>query len=361
MSLLELATARGFTILRGMTAKGRITVAGLLILTLIGLVWVWLPRSAPDRLFRGKPESDWIAHLSYWDDEQVKQWRGFGPEGVRVLIRGLDKANRLLERTYRKTYRAIASKLPFGLAHLLPVPVDSTRKTRMDVVALLSSLGNDARIAVPAMGRALKDEDPDVRAWAISFFTSTEDEHALLNQLDKRQKRKLLPSLIEALQDNTPSWSVRNNAALALRYYPEEARAVAPALAKALQDPIPQVRLLAAAALLRVDAEVARKTGAVRVVINILKDPDAQVASRAAELLGEFQAQPELAVPALIECLRHPDTLVGCQAVWSLGQFRSNADLILPALKEAAQRKDSVTGAARAAAKRLESEASAKR
>ncbi len=107
----------------------------------------------------------------------------------------LDKANRPLERTYRKTYRAIAPRLPFGLARLLPAPrVDSTRKTRMNVVPLVSRLGSDAGIAAPAMGGALKDEGPGVRALAISFFTSTEDEHALLNQLDKKQKRKLLPS-----------------------------------------------------------------------------------------------------------------------------------------------------------------------
>jgi len=331
-----------------------ITAAGLLMLMLTGLVWVCSPQPAPDGLFRGRAESDWIAHLSYRDDDELKQWRGFGPEGARVLIRGLDKANRPFQRTYRRTYRAIASKLP-GLARLLPAPrSDSTRETRLKLVSLLSSLGNDARSATPAMGRALKDENPDVRALAISFFTGPEDEHALLNQLDKSQKRKLLPALIAALQDNTPSWSVRNNAALALRYYPEAARVVVPALTKALQDPIPQVRLLAAAALLRVDADAARKAGAARVVISILKEPDAQVAYWAARLLGDVQAQPELAVPALLECLRQTNTLVASQAVWSLEQFRSKADLILPALKEAAQRKDSVAGYAKAAVSRLE-------
>lgn len=114
------------------------------------------------------------------------------------------------------------------------------------------------------------------------------------------------------------------------------------------------MRLLAAAALLRVDADAARKAGAARVVISILKEPDAQVAYWAARLLGDVQAQPELAVPALLECLRQTNTLVASQAVWSLEQFRSKADLILPALKEAAQRKDSVAGYAKAAVSRLE-------
>lgn len=41
------------------------------ILFLGGLAWRLIPRLDP--LFRGKPESDWIAHLAYHDDEQVKQ------------------------------------------------------------------------------------------------------------------------------------------------------------------------------------------------------------------------------------------------------------------------------------------------
>ncbi len=129
---------------------------------------------------------------------------------------------------------------------------------------------------------------------------------------------------------------------------------------KALQDPVPQVRLLAAEALNRVDPDAAEKAGAIVVVIQILKDPDDQVAYRAADFLRNFQSQPELAVPALIESLQSTKTLVACTALWSLQQFNNHADTIIPALRKAAQREDNVGGWAKQALKSLESEPDAK-
>src|SRR6266849_1546668 len=194
---------------------------------------------------------------------------------------------------------------------------------------------------------------------AISFFTSPENENSFLNQMDKKEKRRLLPDFIHALEDNSNS-GLRNNAALALRYYPEQRQIVAPVLVKALQDAIPQVRLLAAEGLNRVDPDAAEKAGAIAVVIEVLKEPDDQVAYRAAEFLREFQRQPELAVPAIIESLQNTNTLVACTALWSLQQFKHHADTIIPALKKAAQREDIVGGWAKTALKPLESEADAK-
>jgi HEAT repeat protein len=96
-----------------------------------------------------------------------------------------------------------------------------------------------------------------VRQIAITFFTSGEDEHSLLNQMRPRAKRDLLPEFVRAMQD--ANWGVRNNAAIALRYYPEEAQVVVPVLVKALQDPDLRVRRLAAEALRRVDPAAAAK------------------------------------------------------------------------------------------------------
>jgi len=45
------------------------------------------------------------------------------------------------------------------------------------------------------MTQALRDEDSGVKAIAISFFTQGEDEHCVLNQMDTREKRKLLADL----------------------------------------------------------------------------------------------------------------------------------------------------------------------
>ena len=124
----------------------------------------WLAIRPRDPLFRGMQESYWIEHLSYRDEEQVKQWREYGSDGVRVLVRALDGANRPTDRLYRNVYRKIGRILPGGVMRSLPAPrMDLTRSTRMNLVDLLSRLSKDAKQATPAMVRALRDEDHSVR------------------------------------------------------------------------------------------------------------------------------------------------------------------------------------------------------
>jgi hypothetical protein len=137
--------------------------------------------------------------------------------------------------------------------------MDLTRSTRMNVVDLLSRLSKDAKQATPAMVRALRDEDHSMRQIAITFFTWGEDENCLLNQMEPGAKRDVLPEFIRAMQD--PNADLRNNAAIALRYYPEEAKVVVPILTKALQDPVPKVRQLAADALKRSGKTLNATTG----------------------------------------------------------------------------------------------------
>lgn len=239
-----------------MNKRKRILLAGLAFALVCGTA-VWLAIRPRDPLFRGKPESYWIEHLSYRDEEQVKQWREFGPDGVRVLVRALDGANRPTDRLYRNLYRK-SGRL---LMRVLPAPrMDLTRTTRMNVVDLLSRLSKDAKLATPAMARALNDEDPSVRQIAITFFTGGEDENCLLNQMEARAKRDLLPAFTRAMQDSHEG--LRNNAAIALRYYPDQAEIVVPILTRALQDPAPKVRQLAAEALKRIDPAAAPKVEA---------------------------------------------------------------------------------------------------
>jgi hypothetical protein len=234
-------------------------IAALALLALgIFLVVVWFTVRPRDPLFHEKPESEWIAHLTYRDEDQVKQWREFGPNGVIVLVRALEGANRPKDRFYRNFYRGALRILPGRVVSHLPAPrMDLTRGTRMTVVDILSRLSPDAKPAIPAMTRALKDESDSVRQIAINFFTSGEDEHALLNQMEPAAKRDLLPLFIAAMQED--NWGVRNNALVALRYYPEQASVVVPVLLKALNDPVPQVRKLATNTFKRIDPTAAAK------------------------------------------------------------------------------------------------------
>jgi len=174
------------------------------------------------------------------------------------------------------------------------------------------------------------------------------------------KKKALLPEFIHAVENRGANWGLRNNAALALKYYREDAQVVAPVLVKALQDPAPYVRLIVAEALNRLDPDAAKKAGAVSVLTRLLQDPDDQVASRAASKLRAFQSEPELAVAALIEALQSTNSNVACNAVWSLEWgFPKQAEVIIPALRETAGRKDNVGGYATSALKHLESQAPA--
>src|SRR2546427_9169419 len=101
------------------------------------------------------------------------------------------------------------------------------------------------------------------------------------------------------------------------------------------------------------------KAGVVPIVIGVLKDPDDQIAYRAAQLLGEMRKEPALAVPALIESLEHTNTLAADTAAESLVKFKGQADTIIPALQKATDRDDNVSGWAKAALKQIGSEAAA--
>ena len=342
-----------------MNGKRRILLIGLSVVLLAGLGWLsWLPR---DPLFHGKPESEWIKGIAYGmslsedlNKEQIRRWGDLGSEGLRVLERGLNASD---GRTYRKLHRRLSARLPWALMRLLPAPkMDATSGTRQTLLSLLWRMGKDARPAWPAVARALADENPEVRQSAITFFTHPEDDTAFLNQMPVSQKKLLLPLFIRAIADKGANWGLRNNAALALKYYPEEASLAAPALAKALQDPAPYVRLVSAEALNRVDAAAAKRAGAATVLIQLLQNPDDQVAARAALVLRQFQDDADAVLPALIAAMHGTNSHVGCNAVWSLEwAFPQQSDRIIPELRKAAERKDNVGGYARVALKRLES------
>lgn len=315
-----------------------------------------------DPMFRGEPESYWIKHLSYGDEEQVKEWRAYGPAGVRLLIGALRRADHPSARFYRRAYRQLARVLPGVLLRALPQPhTDSTRSTRMRITYLLCRLGNDATAATPEMARALHDEDASVRGIAITFFTDGEDQNAPLNHMDKKIKAGLLPDFLRALQDNG-NWGLRNNAAVALGYYPEEKQVVVPALAKVLKDPKLSVRQSAAESLYRVAPDQVIGAGVIPVVIGIMKNPDNQIAFRAAQLLGDIGKEPSLTVPALLDQVLGKDRLVAMVATLALVRFPQQADIIIPVLREVQGNTNSAVPrwASARALKELENESSVK-
>lgn len=342
-----------------MKHKKRNSIIALFVLLSAGAIWLAL--NPPDPRFRGLPESQWITNIAYGmslteakNNEQIQRWRDFGPEGLRVLERGLAPSR---AQIYRNIYNRLAKVLPRPVLNLFPTPgPKTTGGTRACVMDLLTRMEKNAWPAWPAAARALTDEDESVRQIAIVFFTSPEDDKAFLNQMSPRDKKKLLPDFIRALEDKGQNWGLRNNAALALKYYPEEASRVTPALVNALKDASPYVRVHAADALNRMDPAAGSKAGAVTVVAAELQNPDSNLSSQAALAMRQFQADADAAVTYLIEALEGTNrAVVGASAVWSLEwAFLDHTNRTIPALKKAAEIKDTAGSYARSAFKALE-------
>jgi HEAT repeat protein len=297
----------------------------ILSITLFGGL-VWQVLRTRDKLFHGKPEREWIKSITYYgDDAQLKQWREFGPAGLRLLAGTLDHG-----RLYRKTYRWVMPRLPGVLSgslySRLPNPADS-HATRMRVISLLRQFGKDAKPVEPAIARALNDDDQGVRLSALGCYEE------LLEVMGEKEKLARLPEFLRAMQDSDAG--IRNNAAVALWHYPGQAQVFAPVLVKALQDPDVGVRMLAAKALAHVDPQAGLRAGIVPVVVEILRDPDDQVAYQAAELLGELKTEPALAVPALAESVQGTNALVASTAARALARFGEQARPSIPALRKA--------------------------
>jgi len=324
-------------------------VAAFVVALTLVVLWLGDFVPVPDPLFRGKPESVWMTELKYNDNEQVNQWSSFGEEGVKVLIRGLERERRP-GRAYRKLHRS----LPTLVQRWLPQPQpDSTRGVRAAIVALLGRLGDNARSAVPAViWTANHDEAAEVRLFAISYFNTAAGDNSLVNQLPPEQKRELFPALVRAIQDKSNP-ALRHNSAIGIKYFPEQRNVLAPVLIKAMQDTDSYVRLYAAEGLNRVEPAAAEQHGATALLAAFAKSTDLGLAVKAVSVLAHSGSQPAIAVPVLVQCLASTNTTITCEAIWALEwapkEFHAHSNSVIPALTTASERGGSVGGYARVA------------
>jgi hypothetical protein len=212
-------------------AKMAVAVASALILT-TGATVVIVQSTNP---MRGKTESQWIKSIVYFGDEnQTKLWRSFGPKGVHMLV------------------RALRSPIYDRAAHL-------------SVASLIDQLGDDAKSAIPDLIIQLKIEnEEDVRSLELAYF------EVPIQRLPESQKMALFPELLNAMQSQNAN--VRNNALVALQYYPSQAETVIPLMVKSLQDASPVVRLMAVKALHQVDPQNPAKSDFVPILVGCLTE-----------------------------------------------------------------------------------------
>ena len=304
-------------------------LAGFALIAVAAGLMIWMLGQPNDPMFHGKPESAWIKGIVYrGSDEQTQEWRELGPEGIQFLARALNRGNGSIAHFYEDTW----PKLPQFLQRHLPQPVDSG-PTRMCAGFLLIQLGDDAKPAIPALEKSLRVERRgSARGIVVNCFIR------FVPKMDAKEKAESLPYFIQGMKSRDDS--ERNNSAIVLGLYPEQSGVVAPVLAQALHDSNPGVCLVAAESLNQIDPQAAAKAGAVTVVIGFLNGPDDQIARRAAGLLGQMGARPELAVPALIAAANGTNLELAASSLSALGNFKSEAATVIPVLEKARDHPD---------------------
>lgn len=179
----------------------------------------------------------------------------------------------------------------------------------------LGKMGERATPAVPALVRALGDDDVLVRshaAWALGKIKQPGD--------------RIIPALISRLEDDREEWPVRHNSALSLSWIGKPA---VPRLQEGLSGSTPWLRAYSADALLRVDGgKFATEIGPV--VKALLSDPNVGVRAFAATLAERMGEAAGDTVPELAALLSDPDVTARTHAIKALPKVGPAAVKAIP-------------------------------
>ncbi len=206
-------------------------------------------------------------------------------------------------------------------------------------------IGPDVKHAVPALLRALADEDGDVRYWAVCALgrlrAGGSALHVLIEVL-KDMDEGLLRGALEALHDagagavaelleelESEDPGVRHFAAVALGPLGESASEAVPALVAALRDDDPGVSQAAARALVQIEPD------AERILREVLADERPEVLLAAAGALAQLDPEDAEARDTLLALSSNDDAELREMAVRAIGAAGSGAEAVLHALSRA--------------------------
>jgi HEAT repeat protein len=211
-------------------------------------------------------------------------------EAVRPLVEALRSKSGSIRRT---AVEALGEKGRAGLPALSKALQDEEAEVRRAAAWSLVRIGRQAAPATPALAKALRDDDPEVRqrvAVALGYIGPL--------------ARTAVPALLDVLA-NDKAWEPRRNAATALGRIGETGEVV-PSLITALPDPDTNVRMAAAEALGLLGAKAAEAVPALLRMITDMSNGREGVRQQAAFALGKIgQATPDV-VQALAAALKDP-------------------------------------------------------
>ncbi|MBI3416604.1 MAG: HEAT repeat domain-containing protein [Verrucomicrobia bacterium] len=301
--------------------RRRFLLWGLSVLLLsLSIFIVW--RAPAPLMWKGKPASYWLARLSYFDLQDGSSAEEFlfaaGPAVVPELIRGLSLPDSLLHDRWVDLYFKLGKwqqyfRMPTKRAHY-----------RQHCARGLGLLGQAAAQAVPALLRALNDNDPYVSLHAAEALGRIGAEKA-------RFVPKLIAGLVSTNSDHRLACVIGLTHSLP---NPEAASA----LRKLVSDPDANLRIWVAESLWRDESDPEATFAA---LVSALNDGSATVRDRAAQSLGNLRYKQEAAAKALLAGLEAESSaggneIVNWKIITALGELGVAARLAVPLLTKLA-------------------------
>jgi HEAT repeat protein len=304
-------------------------VCGVLLVAAVGgLLW-WWPWEPQEPAYEGKPLSYWLEIptqqypmlQSVWDNRVIYQRRRLtGPltnalsdsKALPFLVRALKRDRWFGGAYYRKW---LWPRLPASIKSHLPQPAGGQPVTRGNAAALLGGMGSIARPIIPALIRALKeDENPGVREYTAQA----------LGDLGKGDQAAIA-ALTGALKDK--DYSVRDAVTWALRQIDTVF-----ATRELREDSNRDMRRRAAEALGHIGKGNTAASAALTEAS--LKDIDATVRIKAIVALFEIGKGDTTGIAALAKELSDKQPVVRYLAAQALGSLGREARMVTPAQKE---------------------------
>jgi RNAse (barnase) inhibitor barstar len=308
-----------------------------LVLAALCLIGGHAPRNfgaeeADEDLIDGKTVKQWIELFAHEDDETRDEALDAvlqaGPDAVGDIVAAssrygdrlfvakftefTDQEWNLLDTLDEAIYE-LGEEVTPDLAALLS---DKSPHVRAAAAAYLSTLGPEARAALPELRKALTDRNEHVRDMAASALG--EIGSAAL---------EAKPELVKLLTDS--SAMVRISAALALRLMDDDARSI-PILVKHLEDRNDFTRAYAANAIGSLGKEAAAE--ALPALKRHLNEKHPHVRYAMAAAVWDLE-EGDTALPVLIETLSAKEAFLRESAAAMLGEMETRAKSAIPALR----------------------------
>ncbi len=249
---------------------------------------------------------------------------GYGSEATQAILemmRGYDTTNEEQKdddgAVVVAGYRAIQKIGAAAVPALTKAVKEENRNVRRFAIQSLGNLETDARSALPALLQAVKSNDAVTHRFAMEAAYRV-DPHS----------KEVLAVLIETVKNEEGGYRYR--AILLIRGIGKKAHSAIPALLKALGDKDWDTRQLAVRTL----TDVGAGKEAVPTVSRLLRDEDQNVRSSAYQFLQALGPDAEEAVPALVAVVKETDGGFRSRAFVTLRKIGPAAKAAVPVLDE---------------------------